>query len=597
MMMEHYLVLALIGAALLLFAFEAIRPDLVALVVALALLLTGTVSIEEGFSGFANPAVITVIAMFILSAGLIRTGVADHLAEMITRVGGTNPVMLTLVVMLTVGVMSAFMNNIGATAILLPSMFVIAERASYPPSRLLIPLAFGSLLGGLTTLIGTPPNLLCSMALEEAGFEGFRMFDFLPTGLAVMVTGGLFMALVGRFFIPIREQATSLTQHYKIQEYLTEVVVPDESPLVGKSLRNAALPDTLGLTVLQMRRKEEGAERFVPSPRTTLRGRDRLVVEGKIEELIRRKEGGPLRIYAETKFGDEALTEGESELAEAAVAPGSRLLGRSINEGHLRRHYDVLVLALRRRSKILSRRFTSIPLEVGDVLLIQGSPEAIGDVAASADFLVTSRLDHARRDTRKLPLALAIMAGTVVAAATGLLHISVAGMLGVLAMALTGCVQVQDMYREVEWRVIFLIALMLPLSIAMDDQHTGTARWMAEHVVAWTGAYGPLVVMASLFLFTSVITAVMSNAAAAVLMAPIGIAIALGMDLQPHPFLMAIAIAASSTFLTPIGHQANVLVYGVGNYRFMDFPRAGALLSLLVFGVTIVVVPLVWPFS
>ena len=595
--MEHYLLLGLIVTALLLFAFEVLRPDLVALGVTLTLLLTGTVTIEEGFSGFSNPAVITVIAMFILSGGLIRTGVADHLAEMIARVGGTNPVMLTLTVMLTVGVMSAFMNTIGATAILLPAIFVIAQKAQYPASRLLIPLAFGSLMGGLTTLIGTPPNLLCSMALEEAGFDGFRMFHFAPTGLAVMGAGAVFMALIGRFFIPVRPQAESLTRHYQIQDYLTEVIVPEQSPLVGKSLRETALPRELGLTVLRVRRGGgDGDNPFVPTPSTRLQAGDRLVVEGRIEELIKKKEGGVLKIYAETKVGDEALTVGEVELAEAAVAPNSRLLGRSINQGHLRRRYNVLVLALRRRGRTLSRKFTSIPLEVGDVLLLQGSSEAIGEVASSADFLVTNRLDHARRDTSRMPLALAIMGGAVVTAATGLLHISLAGMLGVLLMAVTGCVRAQDMYRDVEWQVIFLIALMLPLSIAMDDQHIGTARWLAEHVVAWTGGYGPLVVMASLFVFTAVITSVMSNAAAAVLMAPIGIAIALGMGLQPHPFVMTIAIAASSTFLTPIGHQANVLVYGVGNYRFMDFPRAGALLSLLVFAVTMLVVPLVWPF-
>ena len=595
--MEHYLLLGLIVTALLLFAFEVLRPDLVALGVTLTLLLTGTVTIEEGFSGFSNPAVITVIAMFILSGGLIRTGVADHLAEMISRIGGTNPITLTLAVMLTVGVMSAFMNNIGAVAVLLPTIFVVAQKAEYPASRLLIPLSFGSLLGGLTTLIGTPPNLLCSMALEEAGFDGFRMFHFLPTGLVVMGVGALYMALIGRFFIPVRPQAESLTHQYQIQDYLTEVIVPEQSPLVGKSLREAALPRELGLTVLRVRRRGgNGDTPFVPTPSTRLQAGDRLVVEGRIEGLIKRKGGGVLQIYAESKFSDESLTGGEVELAEAVVAPNSRLLGRSINQGHLRRRFNVLVLALRRRGRTLSGKFTSVPLEVGDMLLLQGNSEAIGEVASSADFLVTNRLDHARRDTPRMPLALAIMVGAVVTAATGLLHISVAGMLAVLLMAVTGCVRVQDMYRDVEWRVIFLIALMLPLSIAMDDQHTGTARWLAEHVVAWTGGYGPLVVMASLFLFTTAITEVMSNAAAAVLLAPIGIAIALGMDLEPYPFLMAIAVAASSTFLTPIGHQANVLVYGVGDYRFLDFSRVGLLLNILIFIAAMLVIPLVWPF-
>lgn len=588
--------LGLIAAALALFASEVMRPDLVALVVALTLVLTGTITPAEGFSGFANPAVITVIAMFILSAGLIRTGVADALADLITRLGGSNPVLLTLAVMLTVGVMSAFMNNIGATAILLPAMFAIGKKAGYPPSKLLIPLSFGSLLGGLTTLVGTPPNLLCSMALEEAGFAGFRMFDFAPTGLAVMLSGALFMALVGRHFIPVREQE-DLSRSYTITDYLTEVVVPDKSPLVGKTLAEAQLPSRYGLTVLQIRREDSGSTYTVPQPETELQAGDRLIVEGDLDGLIRQKDRGPLRIIAETKFRDEMLAHDELELAEAAVAPRSHLLGQSVNQGHLRNHFGVLVLALRRRGKNIAHKFTSIPLEMGDVLLIQGTPQAISQVAASSDFLVTNRLDHARRDTARMPLALAIMAGAVLTAATGLMHISVAGMLAVLFMALTRCVPVGDMYREVEWRAIFLIALMLPLSIAMDDQHTGTARWLANQVVALTGEHGPLVVMAALFLFTAIITSVMSNAATVVLVAPIGIAIAVGMGIEPHAFLMAIAISASTTFLTPIGHQANVLVYGVGNFRFMDFPRAGALLSVVVFAVTMLVVPLIWPFA
>jgi di/tricarboxylate transporter len=594
--MEHFLILGLIGSALVLFALEVVRPDLVALSVLLVLLLSGAVTIEEGLSGFSNPAVITVLAMFILSAGLIRTGVADYLAGVITRAGGGHPVLLTAAVMAIVGVMSAFMNNIGAVAILLPSMYVVARKLDYPVAKLLIPLSFGSLLGGLTTLIGTPPNLLCSMALEEAGFRGFRMFDFVPTGLAVMTTGVLYLAFIGRFLIPTRKEAESLTKRFHLQDYLTEVVIPEGSSLIGKSLAEAGLPKALGLSVLRVRRKDAPNRSFVPSPSTVLQEGDRLIVEGNIEDLLKSKSGGPLRIVAETKFEDSALLGDDIELAEVAVAPNATLIGQSINQGQLRRRYNVLALALRRRGRDLVERFTYVPLRVGDVLLVQGSPEAIGEVARSADFLVANRVEHEARDSKKAPLALGIMALSVATAATGLLHISVAGLLGVLLMALTKCVRVQTMYHAVEWRVIFLIACMMPLGIAMNDEHAGTARWLAEHVVRWTGPHGPLVVMASLFLFTTLITEVMSNAAAAVLLAPIGVAIAVALGLEPYPFLMAIAIGASTTFLTPIGHQANVLVYGVGNYRFTDFPRVGLLLNVLIFVVTMIVVPIVWPF-
>jgi di/tricarboxylate transporter len=596
--MEHWFILGLIGLALILFASEVVRPDIVALGVTLMLLLSGLITIDEGFLGFSNPAVITVIGMFILSSGLVRTGVADQMAKTIARIGSGNPAVLTLTVMITVGVMSAFMNNIGAVAILLPAMFIIAQQSGYPATKLLIPLSFGSLLGGLATLIGTPPNLLISIALEEHGFRGFRMFDFLPTGLAVMATGAVYMAVIGRHLIPARRQPENLTRRYELQDYLTDVVIPPGSPLIGKTLRDSGLRQNYGLTVTRVRRRSADSDvSFTPTPETTLREEDQLIVEGDVSQLLQFKGAGPLQIYASRKFTDENLTGEGVQLAEVAIAPNARILGSSINQGQIRRLYGVLVLALRRRGRTLQERFTLLPLEVGDVLLVQGTPDALQEVAKSSDFLVVNRLEQAVREPRKAPLALLIMTVSVALAATGLLHITTAAMLGVLLMALTGCVKMEDMYNDVDWRVIFLIAFMLPLGIAMDQEHTGTAGWLAGRVVDATGGYGPLVVMASIVLFTTLITEVMSNAAAAVLLAPVGIAIAQGMGLQPYPFLMAIAIAASTTFLTPVGHQTNVLVYGVGNYRFGDFARTGALLNLLIFLVTLLVVPLVWPFE
>lgn len=596
--MEHFFIIGLILVALVLFAFEVVRPDIVALGVTLTLLLTGTVTIDEGFSGFSNAAVITVIAMFILSYGLIRTGVADWVAGFILKVGGESPVLLTLAVMFSVGIMSAFMNNIGAVAVLLPAMFIIAQRSKYPVTKLLIPLSFGSLLGGLTTVIGTPPNLLVSIALEEQGYRAFRMFDFAPTGLAIMIVGALYMAFIGRHLIPERKETNNLTREYNLESYLTEVIIPENSPLVGQSIRSSELHAKLGLTILKINRKIEGETNSLqPLPEIVLEAEDRLIVEGGIMELLRDKESSPLKIYAERKFTDETLTDGEVQLAEVAIAPNGKIIGQTIERGFIRRRYGILVLALRRRGQTLQERFISVPLEVGDVLLVQGTSDALNEIARSHDFLVVNRLEHETRHTRKAPIALSIMAIAILAAATGILHISVAGMLGVLLMVITGCVRPQDMYYEVEWRVIFLIACMMPLGIAMDDKHTGTARWLADWIVLGAGDYGPYVLLGCLILFTTLITEVMSNAAAAVLLAPIGIAIAVGMGYEPYPFLMGIAIGASTTFLTPIGHQANVLVYGVGNYRFTDFPRVGAPLNVIIFVVAMIAIPLVWQFT
>ncbi|HMO81921.1 MAG TPA: SLC13 family permease [Pyrinomonadaceae bacterium] len=596
--MEHLFILGLIALALVLFAWEVVRPDVVALGVTLVLLLSGTVTLEEGFSGFSNPAVITVIAMFILSYGLVRTGVADIVANTILRVGGENPVLLTLAIMIAVGTMSAVMNNIGAVAVLLPALFVIARRSKYPVTKLLIPLSFGSLMGGLTTLIGTPPNLLVSIALENQGFRGFRMFDFLPTGLAVMAAGALYMTFIGRHLLPERKVANNLTREYQLEDYLTEVVIPEDSFLAGKTIRSSGLFTKFGLTVLRITRRLGQANiNIAPEPDEVLQAEDRLIVEGDVMEMLRDREVSPLKIYADRKFNDKMLTDENVQLAEVAIAPNAMILGQSIEQGYIRRHYGVLVLALRRRGETLKERFISVPLEVGDVLLVQGSPETLDELARSHDFLVVNRLEHGTRKSRKAPFALAIMTVSIMLAGTGFLHISTAAMLGVFLMVATGCVRPQDMYHEVEWRVIFLIAFMMPLGIAMDEKHTGTAKWLADAIVAAAGDYGPLALLGCLILFTTLITEVMSNAAAAVLLAPIGIAVAVGAGYEPYPFLMGIAIGASTTFLTPIGHQANVLVYGVGNYRFSDFARTGLLLNLLIFAIAMVLIPMVWPFA
>jgi di/tricarboxylate transporter len=595
--MEHYLVLGVIVVAMVLFAMEVTRPDVIALGVTLVLLLTGTVTLADGFSGFSNPAVITVIAMFILSAGLVRTGVADWIARVVIRVGGNSPLLLTALVMLAAGTMSAFMNNVGAVAVLLPAMFLVAKKADFPATKLLMPLSFGSLLGGLTTLIGTPPNLLVSIALEDSEWDGFKMFDFLPTGLALIALGLVYMALVGRHLIPDRSPANDLTEVYELQEYLTELIVPEGSDFADKTLAESDVRAELGLTVLRIQRGSGDDRRFLsPSPDLVLRVGDRLVVEGDLSELVDQS-SRPLDIYAETKLTAEDLQNDDVNLAEAAIAPGSRLIGTTVDRGWIRARYNVMVLAHRRRGQTLHDRFISIPLEVGDVLLVRGPESAMAEMSRSRDFLMVNRLQSNRRWPKKAPYALASMAVVIMAAATGLLHISVAGMFGVLLMVITGAVRPEDMYRDVEWRVIFLIAFMMPLGIAMDDNHAGTARWLADHIVGAAGDYGPLVLLAGLVLFTTLVTEVMSNAAAAVLLAPIGIAIAVGMGFEPYPFLMGIAIGASTTFLTPIGHQSNVLVYGVGNYRFSDFARVGAPLNLLIFIVTLFLVPMVWPFT
>ena len=595
--MEHILVLSIVGVALILFVTEVIRPDLVAIGVMLVLFVTGIVDAEAAFSGFSNPAVITVIAMFILSAGLVNTGVADFLGRGILTVCGSSPIAVTAGTMITVAVMSAFMNNIGAVAVMIPAMFAISQKINYPVARLLMPLSFGSLLGGLLTSIGTPPNLLISSALETHGFDGFRLFDFAPTGLVILAIGVVYMVFVGRKLIPIRDAGRDLSKEFQLDEYLTELVIPVGSSYAGRSLREIDLRVELGLNVLRMRRERNGRLfSYVPGPDSLLEEGDRMIAQGSLTPLIKEKNTGKIEIYAEHKFTESDLQGDGMELAEVVISPNSDLIGRSIRNFDARRLLNVLVLALKRGGQNQIREFAAIPLEAGDVLLVQGHQNAIATMARSSDFLVVSRVKPEQRDYRKTPIALGIMALTVGLAAFGIVHISVAAMLGALLMAVTKCLPLEEFYQSVDWRVIFLIAGMIPLGIAMDDDHTGTARWLADAFLNTTGTTNPLLVLAALFLFATLITEIMSNAAAAVLLAPISIAISNSMGIEPYPFLMAVAIGASSTFMTPIGHQSNVLIYGVGNYRFTDFARAGALLNLIIFFAILVVVPYFWPF-
>jgi len=619
--MEKLLLLGLLLAALALFASERVRADLVALGLLLSLMLTGILDVQEGYSGFASPAVITVVCMFVLSGALVRTGVADEIASWVMSRGVRHPLGLTLIVMLLVGAMSSFMNNIAAVAILMPSVFAIAHRAGIPVTKLLIPLAFGSLLGGLTTLVGTPPNLLASEALARAGYAPFKMFDFMPTGLTVLATGLLYFMLIGSRLVPVRTPASVPEESSALRQYVTEAVVPRGSTLIGKSMEAARLKEALGLAVLRVHRQYadergetiadrpwlrygrygrdegDGTYSFLPWPEATFQEGDHVQVEGDPSALLAKQGRGMLEIVDPEQASAALAGSGDQLIGEVALAPGSRALGISIGEADFPGRYGVAVLGLRRNGRQQDERINQLRLEPGDVLLVRGPAVALTELGHNPDFLVVNRLSNGARDHSRRWLAVGIMGATVLAAASGALYISVAALAGVLAMVGSGCMPVRDMYAQVDWRVIFMIAALMPLSLAMDAEHTGAAAFVAEGLMFFTGGNSPYAAMLLVVLLTVGLTQLMSNAACVVLVAPIAIQLAHDMGIDPHAFVMATAIAASTAFITPIGHQANMLVYGVGNYRFGDFVRVGGPLTLMIIVVVMLVVPMVWPFG
>jgi di/tricarboxylate transporter len=588
---EIALTLTIIAAAVVLFATERLRVDVIALLVLLSVALTGLTTPEAAFAGFASPAVITVWAVYIVSGGLFKTGVADVLGERIVRLAGASEPRLIAVIMLTCGLMSAFMNNIGATAVLLPAVVGIARQAKVPLSRLLIPLSFSSLLGGNMTLIGTPPNVLAANILAARGLPALNFFDFTPTGLIVFGAGVLYMVLMGRRLLPVRESQQERREAYRLREYVSEVRLAPDSPLAGKTLVESRLGADYDLTVIGIVRG--GVVRTALHRDVRLQADDLLIVEGAVENLMRARAPLGLLLEAAEKPELAQLESEDSHIVEATLAPRSPMVGRTLREMRFRDRYGFTALAIWRRGEVLTQRLRDVRLRFGDALLLQGPRERLPALQEGDEFLVLEPVMLELRRRPKAPLAVGIMGLVLGLVALADFHISTAMVIGAVLMVLTRCLTMDEAYQSIEWRSVFLIAGMLPLGLAMES--TGTARFLADGIVGALGGFGPLAVMAGIYVLASLVTEPMSNAAATVLIVPIAIDIALGLGADPRPFVLATVIAASTSFLTPVGHQANVLVLGPGGYRFFDYTRVGALLNVVILIATLTFLPMIWP--
>jgi di/tricarboxylate transporter len=587
---EIALTLTIIAVAVALFASEKLRVDIIALLVLLSLAITRLITLEEAFAGFASPAVITVWAVYIVSGGLFRTGVADFLGKQISRFAGNSEARLIVVIMLVCGTMSAFMNNIGAVAMLLPAVAGISQQTKIPLSRLLIPLSFSSLMGGNMTLIGTPPNVLAASILGERGLATFRFFDFLPMGIIVFATGIIYMVTVGRRLLPVRETVEDLPVSGLLREYVSEVRVLPDSALVGKTLLEARLGADYDLNVLSIIRA--GDRREVVGRDTVLEASDLLLVEGVLEDLMAVRADLGVAIEAERKH--ELAQEGSDvQIFEAVVAPRSPIEGHTLRELLFRDRYGFTVLALWRQGEVVRERVRDVRLRFGDTLLLQGPVHRLAALHRGDEFLVLNPVLLEQRRQDKALISVGIMALVLVLATFGGFHISMAMVIGAVLMVLTGCLTMDEAYQSIEWRSVFLIAGMLPLGTAMET--TSTAQFLANGMLGVLGPLGPLAVLGGIYILASFITEPMSNAAATVLIVPIAIDIALGIGANPQPFVLATVIGASTSFLTPVGHQANVLVLGPAGYRFFDYTRVGALLNVVLFIVTMIALPLVWP--
>ncbi len=588
MSIDAILVLAILIGAVALFVSEKYPIDFVALLVLGTLLALGLVTPQEGISGLSNPATVTVAAMFILSAGLQKTGATAAVGRLMVRFGQSHFTAL-VVIMGTITVMSAFINNTAAVAVFIPLVMLVANRRKIAASRLLIPLSYASQFGGVCTLVGTSTNLLVSAISEQAGYGAFSMFEFSRMGLILFVAGVLFFLSLGRWLLPER-QAQALSSAYQLGEYVTEMRVRENSPLVGKSVLESQLGKEHDVTVLRILRKGETI--WAPL-RQVLKPDHVLLVRGEIGELMRLRDSMRLELNVDFKLRDETLQTEDLRLVQALVAPGSNLIGHNLKQLDFRNRYKALVLAIQRRGETIRDKLNAVVLGLGDAILIQAHEAEITALRSNQNFIVLDEVPGTAL-RHKAPLVIGILLAVVGLAAFNVFPILVTALLGCLAMVLTRCLRLEEAYKAVNWQVIFLLAGILPLGIAM--QKSGAAGSIAESAVGMVGGMGPVAVLAVVYLMTSVMTDTMSNNAAAVLLAPIAISTAEQIGVDPRPFLMAITFAASTGFSTPVGYQTNTMIYNPGGYKYTDFLRTGVPLSILFWILSVIFIPRLWSF-
>ena len=587
------LTLGIILMALVLFATEKLRVDLIALIVLLLVSITGLVPKEEVFLGFANSAVITIWAVYIVSGGLFKTGVADILGSFILRLSGTGEARLIAVIMLVCGIMSAFMNNVGAVAVLMPAVIGISNKTKIPVSKLLIPLAFSSLLGGSMTLIGTPANILAQGILVARGLPSFGFFDITPMGIIALLTGIIYMVLIGRHLLPVRVTASDLKVSKQLRAYIGEVQVNPQSPLVGKNLYESKLGEEHDLIVLSVRRDGNLLTRLHRD--FIIEQNDRLILEGSAQNMITAQDDLNLISQPNPDIDLVDLDTEDSYIFEATLSPCSKIDGRTLKEVRFRDRFGFTALAIWRYGDVITERLRDIPLHFGDALLLQGPPGRVAALSDGNEFLVLQHVDIEKRGRKnKAPLAAGIMLLVIALAIFSNLGIATSMVIGSVLMVLTGCLTMDEAYDSIDWRTVFLVGGMLTLGIAMEN--TGTAQFLADLLLGTIGDLGPTALLAGIYLLSALITQPMSNAAAVVLMVPIAVNTALGIDANILTFVMAAVIGAATSFVTPVGHKANVLVFGPGGYKFFDFTRVGILLTVFLFVVSMIFLPILWPY-
>jgi di/tricarboxylate transporter len=591
--LEILIILALLVLTTWLLVTERLRADLVAMLILAVLVALGILQPKEALSGFSNPATVTVACMFLLSAGLKASGVVQYLGDRLLQHGPSGQTSLLSLMAVAIAPISAFINNTAAVSIFLPVVLRASQGRGISPSRFMMPLSFFAMLGGTCTLIGTSTNILVSSIAEQHGLEPFGMFELSSIGLVLTVVCGGYLLLIGRRFVPERVKPESLTEGFHLNRYLGEVIVLEGSPLIGQSIVEAGLGERFDLEVLGHVRNS--VMRSVPDTHGPLAEDDILLVKAAAPALVQLRDRAGIAVRKGRSPGDADLRSNESVLVEAVVAPNSELDGRTLKGVDFRNRFGATALAIRRHGEDILEKVGHVRLQVGDELLVLAPRRNLSRLRRDRTFLVLQELEVPVIKPLAAVTAVAIVAAVVVVAALGYYTIAEAALIGSVTMVLTGCVPARKVYEYIDWSVIFLLAGLIPLSIALES--SGAASWAVDNLLAFAGGWDTTIVLGLFFLMALLLTGFMSNAATAALLAPLAITCAEQLGVNSRPFLIALTFAASAAFYTPIGYQTNLLVYGPGGYRFTDFIRVGGPLTIIYWLLAVFLIPMVFPFN